>query len=133
MGPHLLRRDPARPESMEAIPNQRAIVDRRDLAPALDAVAGERLDPAAERARLLAELKHALAAGRAEIRRRFDPGAGEHLAIVAVGGYGRGELAPHSDVDLLFLLPYKLTPYCEQVVEYLLYPLFYLCLKLRHP
>ena len=52
---------------MEAIPNQRAIIDRRDLAAALDAVAGERLDPAAERARLLAELKHALAAGRAAI------------------------------------------------------------------
>jgi [protein-PII] uridylyltransferase len=58
-----------------------------------------------------------------------NPTAGERLAIVAVGGYGRGELAPYSDVDLLFLLPYKPTPHTEQVVEYLLYVLWDLDLK----
>jgi [protein-PII] uridylyltransferase len=52
------------------------------------------------------------------------------LAIVAVGGYGRGELAPFSDIDLLFLLPYKQTPHTEQVVEYLLYLLWDLGLKI---
>ena len=58
------------------------------------------------------------------------PTSGERLAIVAVGGYGRGELAPYSDVDLLFLLPYKRTPHTEQVVEYLLYLLWDLGLKI---
>jgi [protein-PII] uridylyltransferase len=58
-----------------------------------------------------------------------NPTAGEKLAIVAVGGYGRGEMAPYSDVDLLFLLPYKQTPHSEQVIELLLYMLWDLGLK----
>ncbi len=59
-----------------------------------------------------------------------NPTSGEKLAIVAVGGYGRGEMAPYSDIDLLFLLPYKRTPHTEQVVEYLLYLLWDLGLKI---
>src|SRR5579864_844745 len=61
-----------------------------------------------------------------------NPTAGEKLAIVAVGGYGRGELAPFSDIDLLFLLPYKQTPHGEQVVEFMLYRLWDLGLKVGH-
>ena len=58
--------------------------------------------------------------------------AGETMSLVAVGGYGRGELSPHSDIDLLFLLPYKRVPYHEQVVEYILYMLWDVGLKVGH-
>lgn len=61
-----------------------------------------------------------------------NPTESEHMCIVAVGGYGRGELAPYSDVDLLFLLPYKQTAWGEQVVEYMLYILWDLGLKVGH-
>jgi [protein-PII] uridylyltransferase len=56
----------------------------------------------------------------------------ERMAVVAVGGYGRGTLAPGSDIDLLFLLPYKQTPWGEQIVEYMLYMLWDLGLKVGH-
>jgi [protein-PII] uridylyltransferase len=61
-----------------------------------------------------------------------NPTAAERLALVAVGGYGRAELAPQSDIDLLFLLPYKRTPRSEQVIEFILYLLWDLGLKVGH-
>ena len=61
-----------------------------------------------------------------------NPSTAERLSLVAVGGYGRGELAPFSDIDLLCLLPYKETPWSEQVIESLLYMLWDLGLKVGH-
>lgn len=61
-----------------------------------------------------------------------NPSAGERIAVVAVGGYGRGTLAPGSDVDLLFLFPDKQTAWGESVVEAILYPLWDLKLKVGH-
>ncbi|MFZ4600896.1 MAG: [protein-PII] uridylyltransferase [Caulobacterales bacterium] len=64
--------------------------------------------------------------------RSRNPTAGERFAIVAVGGYGRGQLAPSSDIDLLFLRTYKMTPFAESVTEYLLYALWDMSLKVGH-
>ncbi len=61
-----------------------------------------------------------------------NPTEAEKLALIAVGGYGRGEMAPHSDVDLLFLTPYKITPWAESVIESMLYMLWDLKLKIGH-
>jgi [protein-PII] uridylyltransferase len=58
-----------------------------------------------------------------------NPTAAERVALVALGGYGRGEMAPFSDVDLMFLAPHPRTPWCEQVVEATLYLLWDLKLK----
>ena len=54
------------------------------------------------------------------------------MAMVATGGYGRGLLAPGSDIDLLFLLPYKQTAWGESVAEAILYCLWDLGLKVGH-
>ena len=157
----------------DLIPDRRKIVRRRALEEALAALV-EDLPSGGEppRAPVLAILRDALAAGRAEIRRRFDepgplrndgpavlaatsylmdqivrvlfdfadryaypaanPSTAERLGVVATGGYGRGELAPLSDLDLLFLRPYKQTPRGEQIVEFMLYLLWDMGLKVGH-
>ncbi|MCR9113211.1 MAG: nucleotidyltransferase domain-containing protein, partial [Rhodobacteraceae bacterium] len=61
-----------------------------------------------------------------------NPTESERIAVFAVGGYGRGEMAPFSDVDLLFLTPYKITPWAESVIESTLYILWDLKLKVGH-
>nr|WP_102873692.1 [protein-PII] uridylyltransferase [Phaeobacter inhibens] len=61
-----------------------------------------------------------------------NPTQGERIAVIAVGGYGRGEMAPQSDVDLLFLTPYKITAWAESAIESMLYILWDLRLKVGH-
>lgn len=61
-----------------------------------------------------------------------NPTTAERLCVVAVGGCGRAEMAPHSDVDLLFLTPAKITPWAESVIESMLYMLWDLKLKVGH-
>jgi [protein-PII] uridylyltransferase len=59
------------------------------------------------------------------------------MAILATGGYGRRELNPHSDIDLMFLYPVKaggkeFEKFQEIVTEEILYPLWDLGLKVGH-
>ncbi len=66
------------------------------------------------------------------VYRSKNPSSAERIGVIAVGGYGRGTLAPGSDIDLLFVLPYKQTPWGEQVIEYMLYMLWDMSLKVGH-
>ncbi|MXO75680.1 [protein-PII] uridylyltransferase [Altererythrobacter aerius] len=153
--------------SAPRIPNQRAIIDRRALAEEIAGLAAQ--GGTAARPAIVAALKAALEAGRAELDRRLEekPSAGheitgghsflidqvvraihdhvvadvyptanrstgERLALMAVGGYGRAEMAPHSDVDIAFIHPTRNAPWCEQVIEAILYYLWDLGLKVGH-
>lgn len=61
-----------------------------------------------------------------------NPSKDSPIAIVAVGGYGRGTLAPSSDIDLLFIISNKQSAQSAKVLEYILYMLWDLGLKVGH-
>ncbi|MET0246175.1 MAG: [protein-PII] uridylyltransferase [Sphingomonas sp.] len=61
-----------------------------------------------------------------------NPTAAERMTLIAVGGYGRGEMAPHSDLDIGFLTPWKVTGWSERVIESMLYSLWDMQLKVGH-
>ena len=84
-------------------------------------------------ARLLGKLTDGLIAALYE-HAVSDTGLGEpdHLSIAATGGYGRGVLAPFSDIDLLFLTDQDPPRQTLQVVEYMLYFLWDLGVKVGH-
>ena len=147
---------------MSKLPKQRAVLDRRALAASIAEVPrGDRkVVLELTREAFLAgrrEVRRRLEAGAsgAEVvaaqtflidqmlRVLFDraaltvypepnPTMAGRLSLVATGGYGRGDLAPYSDIDVLFLHPYKLTGRSEQIIEYLLYMMWDLGLKVGH-
>ena len=56
----------------------------------------------------------------------------ERMSVGAVGGYGRGELAPFSDLDILFLVPNQPDKKIIKTIEATLYILWDLGLKVGH-
>jgi [protein-PII] uridylyltransferase len=59
-------------------------------------------------------------------------GLPDRICITATGGYGRSMLAPFSDIDLLFLAPEEPAPETLRTVEYMLYFMWDLGLKVGH-
>jgi len=60
------------------------------------------------------------------------PAAADCVDLVAVGGYGRGELAPHSDWDLWFLVPEQCPDGVEEQVQAFLLALWDMGAKIGH-
>jgi [protein-PII] uridylyltransferase len=71
------------------------------------------------------------ASARSHFASRF-PRLDQQCVVIAQGGYGRGELNPGSDIDLLFLYPWKVNPYVETVAEVILYALWDAGLAVGH-
>jgi [protein-PII] uridylyltransferase len=76
-------------------------------------------------------IRHLFGIVSVEFARRF-PGHSQRFAVVAQGGYGRAELNPQSDIDLLFLYSWKISAYVESVTEKLLYTLWDAGLQVGH-
>ncbi|GIU67136.1 bifunctional uridylyltransferase/uridylyl-removing enzyme [Candidatus Phycosocius spiralis] len=64
--------------------------------------------------------------------RARNPTAAERLSVCATGGYGRNSMAPSSDVDLMFVRPIRDAVWAESVIEYMLYMLWDMGLKVGH-
>ena len=145
---------------MSPVAGQREIVDRRAVGALLEGADREGValilkqalaDGRAEIARRLAdkpyagsEAAHAYAFLTDQILRlAYDwvttrlhplanPTTSERLLLMGVGGYGRGEMALHSDVDISLVTPWKPTGWTETAIEALLYLLWDLGLKVGH-
>ncbi|MGK6321833.1 [protein-PII] uridylyltransferase [Sphingomonas sp. DT-51] len=113
----------------------RATLDagRAEIARRLEATPSRGIEAANAQAYLIDQLLIVLADVTTQrLHPLAHPTAAERLLLIAVGGYGRGEMAPFSDVDIGFLTPGKQTPWAEQVIESMLYTLWDLGLKIGH-
>ena len=54
------------------------------------------------------------------------------VVLVALGGYGRGELHPSSDIDLMVIHGGEVTPYVQRLTQEILYTLWDLGLLVGH-
>jgi [protein-PII] uridylyltransferase len=74
--------------------------------------------------RLLDELMETVCARAGEELAREGMRREGRFVLLALGSYGRRELAPHSDVDILFLVPQNVTPWVVSFTERVLYALW---------
>jgi [protein-PII] uridylyltransferase len=144
------------------VENRRAIIDRRAVADRLAALgSGKTLNPdaaailrealATGRAEIARRLTEEPGRGRAVAQaiaylhdqivrlsydfvraQALDSAPGEELALVGLGGTGRGEMAPYSDLDLMFLTAKAPTAEQERAAEAMLHLLWDLKLKVGH-
>jgi len=78
-------------------------------------------------------LRHLYESALAHLADRDPQGVAPSLALVAIGGYGRGELSPYSDVDIMFLHEGpRIEPQAEEVIESILYMLWDVGFKVGH-
>ena len=121
---------PAMRAAAVALLKDALVVGRAEIARRLVQHPSRGLDAANAGAYLTDAVLQALFAFTTErLHRLPNPTAGERLLLLAVGGYGRGEMAPCSDVDIGFVTPGRQTPWGEQVIESILYALWDLGLK----
>ena len=134
--------------SFHDIGHRRAIIDRRSVAQALQADPVSALRNALERGRreIASRLDRDPSDGRSAaeataflhdqiVRLAFDhlaAGSSPTLALVGLGGTGRGEMAPFSDLDLMVLTSIPPTPAESELAERLFGLLWDLKLKLGH-
>lgn len=59
-----------------------------------------------------------------EIGQSYFPEEAQHLSVIAVGGFGRGRLAPFSDLDILFLHSSRSAGKIKPLLDYILYALW---------
>ena len=117
----------------QAVARLKAVLQagRADVRARLDAGAGG-LETAHRLARTMDEVVRALHTYALAGMPPGEAPAAKSLSIVAVGGYGRGAMAPFSDIDLLFLRGPKVDPRVEAATEVILYALWDLGLKVGH-
>lgn len=125
--------DEGRREAVATVLKGALEAGRAELGRRIAATPGRGLELAAAQSFLTDQiLRIAFDAAVHDLYGRDNPSAAERICLVAVGGYGRAEMAPFSDVDIMFLCPLKQTAWVEQVVESILYILWDLGLKVGH-
>ncbi|MGH6689792.1 MAG: [protein-PII] uridylyltransferase [Gammaproteobacteria bacterium] len=140
MSPELYRRARRAEAKAERHPDRRRLrVDffRRALAEGLESLKARHDDGASGQESVRTHARFVDDLIRSLIRLITADLAGEALTpepyvVVALGGYGRGELHPSSDIDLMVVHDGELTPYVQRVTQELLYTLWDLGLQIGH-